>query len=53
MQKDAAGNLKPDKSRSAQRIDPIQALVMAVDGWMRRGRQIKRQSVYEERYAAI
>jgi phage terminase large subunit-like protein len=49
-QTDPAGNVKPDKSRSAARIDPIVALVMAVDGWMRRGREVKRVSVYSKRY---
>jgi phage terminase large subunit-like protein len=46
---DAAGNVKPDRARSNARIDPVVALVMAVDGWMRRGREIKRVSVYEDR----
>jgi phage terminase large subunit-like protein len=46
---DAAGNVKPDKERSAHRIDPIVALVMAVDGWWRRGHEVKRVSVYETR----
>jgi phage terminase large subunit-like protein len=46
---DPAGNVKPDKERSAQRIDPIQALIFAVDGWMRRGREAKHVSVYETR----
>jgi phage terminase large subunit-like protein len=48
---DAAGNVKPDRSRSSARIDPVVALVMAVDGWMRRGREVKRVSVYEDRYS--
>ena len=47
---DAAGNVKLDKDRSAQRIDPIQALAMAVDGWQRRGHETKPVSVYETRY---
>jgi phage terminase large subunit-like protein len=46
---DAAGNVKPDKERSAQRIDPIVALIMAVDGWQRRGHEAGRQSIYETR----
>jgi hypothetical protein len=41
--------VKPDRARSGGRIDPIVALVMAVDGWMRRGREVKRVSVYAER----
>jgi phage terminase large subunit-like protein len=46
---DSAGNVKPDKERSAHRIDPIVALVMAIDGWQRRGRETRRQSVWNER----
>lgn len=46
---DHAGNLMPDKARSATRIDPFVALVMAVDGYMRRGAETKRASVYERR----
>jgi phage terminase large subunit-like protein len=46
---DSAGNVKPDKERSAHRIDPIVALIMALDGWMRRG-GAKKRSVYEERF---
>lgn len=49
---DSAGNVKLDKSRSAHRIDPIQALAMAVDGWQRRGHIAPMVSVYEQRYAA-
>lgn len=45
---DAAGNLKLDKDRSAHRIDPIQALAMAVDGWQRCG-MVNTRSVYEDR----
>jgi phage terminase large subunit-like protein len=47
---DAAGNVKPDKSRSAHRIDPVSALIMCTDGWMRRGQ--KRESIYARRRAA-
>ena len=47
---DHAGNLVPDKARSATRIDPFVALVMAVDGYMRRGQEAKKnESVYERR----
>jgi phage terminase large subunit-like protein len=46
---DSAGNVKPDKSRSAHRIDPIVALVMAVDGWQRFGAEKPRRSVCEDR----
>lgn len=48
---DPQGNLALDKARSAQRIDPIQALAMAVDGWQRRGHETQRVSVYEQRFA--
>ena len=50
---DAAGNVKPDKSRSAHRIDPITALIMATDGWMRRGRTPPRESIYSKRGMAV
>lgn len=50
---DAAGNVKPDKERSAHRIDPIVALVMAVDGWQRRGREIHRPSRYSDPNATL
>jgi phage terminase large subunit-like protein len=50
---DAAGNVKPAKDRSAHRIDPIVALVMAVDGWQRFGAQPERRSVYEDRNLVV
>jgi len=46
---DPAGNVKPDKSRSAHRIDPIVGLVMAIDGWQRFDHE-PRVSVYEAYY---
>lgn len=46
---DPAGNYKPDKERSAQRIDPIAALIFAVDGWQRFGHEGRQISVYERR----
>jgi phage terminase large subunit-like protein len=48
---DPAGNVKLDKDRSAHRIDPIQALAMAVDGWQRRGHEAERRSIYQDRFA--
>lgn len=33
---DAAGNIKPDKERSTEKIDGIVALIMARDRWLRR-----------------
>ncbi len=47
---DPAGNVKLDKARSAHRIDPLVALVMAADGWVRNGADVERVSVYESRY---
>jgi phage terminase large subunit-like protein len=46
---DPSGNVKLDKERSAHGIDPIQALAIAVDGWLRRGGE-RKQSVYNEYY---
>lgn len=46
---DPAGNVKLDKDRSAHRIDPVQAVVNAIDGWMRFGQQPSSRSVYEDR----
>jgi len=37
VEQDAAGNIKPSKRKSAERIDPIVALVMALDRAMRQG----------------
>lgn len=50
---DAAGNLKPDKAKSSARIDPFVALIVAMDGWMRRGRESKKESVYARRGLAV
>lgn len=46
---DEAGNVKPDKKRSSGRIDPVVALVMALDIWSRFGRDNKPVSVYAKR----
>jgi phage terminase large subunit-like protein len=46
---DEAGNVKPDKAKSTARIDGIVGLVMAIDGWTRRGPSLLRRSVYEDR----
>jgi phage terminase large subunit-like protein len=40
LRKDPAGNEKPDKERSAQKIDGIVALVMALDRASRTGGQV-------------
>lgn len=50
---DPAGNVKPDKEKSAHRIDPVVALIMAIDGWIRRGRKVKKDSVYKRRRLAV
>lgn len=36
---DAAGNVKPDKKKSASRIDGVVSTIIAIDGLMRRGQQ--------------
>lgn len=43
---DAAGNIKPDKERSMEKIDGVVALIMALD---RATRHEDHRSVYEER----
>lgn len=45
---DAAGNLKPSKQRSTGRIDGIVALIMALDGALRRGHVQQPVSLYDE-----
>lgn len=44
--RDAAGNIKPDKAKSREKIDGMVALIMGLD---RATRHQDRQSVYEER----
>jgi phage terminase large subunit-like protein len=46
VQQDAAGNVKPDKAKSTQRIDGMVAAIMALD---RATRNMGETSVYEER----
>lgn len=48
VQTDPAGNVKPDKGKSIEKIDGIVALVMALDLAVKFGNQTGR-SVYEER----
>ena len=50
---DPAGNVKPDKARAAHRIDPVVALIIALDGWTRRGRELRRESVYRRREMVV
>jgi phage terminase large subunit-like protein len=44
---DPAANVKPDKKRSTSRIDPMVALIMAIDAYTRR--EAPARSVYEDR----
>lgn len=46
---DAAGNVKPDKSKSTARIDGVVALIMALNASLLAGGQGTGRSVYEER----
>ncbi len=45
---DPAGNIKPDKERSREKIDGMVALIMALDRSMRNS-NVRRQSIYETR----
>ena len=45
IQTDAAENLKPDRAKSKGRIDPLVAIVMAIDGYDRLAADV---SPYEE-----
>jgi phage terminase large subunit-like protein len=48
VKQDDAENIKPvkpEREKSGKRIDGIVALVMAIDGWMRRGQVVKRRGV--------
>jgi phage terminase large subunit-like protein len=47
LQQDPAGNLKPDRKGSGDKIDGMVALVMALGTWMRQPRE--QASVYETR----
>ena len=47
MRQDPAGNIKPDKEKSVEKIDGIVASVMALDRCIRNG--IGSGSVYDER----
>ena len=46
IQEDPAGNIKPNKSKSVDRIDPIVALIMALGGYYS---EDDGTSVYDER----
>lgn len=45
VRQDPAGNLKPDKEKSSEKIDGVVALIMAID----RATRNKTESVYDER----
>ena len=47
VRQDPAGNIKPDKSKSTERIDGMVAMIMAIDRAIRN--QGHRTSVYEDR----
>jgi phage terminase large subunit-like protein len=47
ISQDAAGNIKPDKAKSTERIDGIVALVMAI------GRATSQEIVAEKKYQAF
>ena len=53
VESDAAGNLKPSKAKSREKIDGIVALLMALDRAMRRGGMAGAVSVYEERGVTV
>lgn len=49
VSQDAAGNIKPDKAKSTQRIDGAVALIMAIDRAIRHKSSLEDISIYEER----
>jgi phage terminase large subunit-like protein len=49
VSQDPAGNVKPDKSKTTHRIDPVVSGIIALDGLERRGSKKKRKSVYGRR----
>ena len=46
---DSAGNIKPDKQKSTEKIDGVAATIMAVDRTKRRGTGHVSGSIYDER----
>lgn len=51
VQRDPAENIrpvKPNRGRSGKRVDGVLAVILALDGYMRRGRN-RRRSAYEDR----
>lgn len=49
VRQDPAGNIKPDKQKSTEKIDGIVALIMALDRAIRNGSAEPAESVYDER----
>jgi phage terminase large subunit-like protein len=50
VKQDAAGNIKPDRESSGEKIDGIVALIMALGAWIRYTKEEEEgPSVYEER----
>ena len=47
MRQDPAGNIKPDKEKSIEKIDGIVALIMGIDRCIRH--QNNDSSIYDER----
>ncbi|MDR6938532.1 phage terminase large subunit-like protein [Arcanobacterium hippocoleae] len=48
VRQNPAGNIKPDKAKSTEKIDGIVALIMALDRAIRNGDEAS-ESVYDER----
>ena len=48
VQTDPAGNIKPDKAKSTEKIDGAVAMIMALDGCIRND-GVSGNSVYDER----
>ena len=49
ISKDPAGNIKPDKEKSTEKIDGAVAMVMALDRAIRNGLSPTPVSVYDDR----
>lgn len=49
IHQDPAGNIKPDKQKSTEKIDGIVALVMALDRAIRHENDTVENSIYDER----
>ena len=49
IRKDPAGNIKPDKDKSTEKIDGAVAMIMALDRAIRNRMEPESVSVYDER----